>query len=62
MSDVDIELTAYYGLYCPDCIRYKSKISDIAAELLTEIDNSDFEKYAAATGLASTNTIRKQRF
>ena len=32
----DIELTAYCGLYCGDCIRYRSKASDPAKPILEE--------------------------
>ena len=42
----DKELTGYCGLYCGDCIRYKCKASDLANELLNEIDNHHFREYA----------------
>jgi hypothetical protein len=42
----DKELTGYCGLYCGDCIRYKCKASDLAGELLNEIDNPHFSEYA----------------
>jgi len=41
-----IELTAYCGLYCGDCIRYRSRASDLARELLSEFRNMEFGKYA----------------
>lgn len=47
MSEMDIELTAYCGLYCGDCIRYKSKASDLARDLLSELQITEFGKYAA---------------
>jgi len=40
------ELTGYCGLYCGDCIRYKCRASDLAIELLNEIDNHHFREYA----------------
>jgi len=46
MSKKDIELTAYCGLYCDDCIRYKSKASDLSRKLLKELRNIEFGKYA----------------
>ena len=39
-------LTAYCGLYCGDCIRYKCKASEIANELLKEVDTHHFSEYA----------------
>jgi hypothetical protein len=39
-------LTAYCGLYCGDCIRYKSKASDLANELLIEIEKTHLTEYA----------------
>jgi hypothetical protein len=43
----EIELIEYCGLYCRDCIRYRSKASDLARELLCELHNTEFDKYAA---------------
>jgi hypothetical protein len=40
------DLTAYCGLYCGDCIRYKSRASELADELLDEIDKHHFTEYA----------------
>jgi hypothetical protein len=45
--DKDIELIGYYGLYCDDCIRYRSRASDLARELLCELQNTEFGRYAA---------------
>lgn len=42
----EIELTAYCGLYCGDCIRYRSRASDLARELLSELKKMEFSKYA----------------
>lgn len=46
MGRQEIELTAYCGLYCGDCIRYKSRVSDLANELREELLKAQFEKYA----------------
>jgi hypothetical protein len=46
MSKV-IELTGYCGLYCGDCIRYRSRAADLARELLRELQETEFGKYAA---------------
>ena len=43
----EIELIGYCGLYCGDCIRYRSKASDLARELLCELHATEFDKYAA---------------
>ena len=43
----EIELIGYCGLYCGDCIRYRSRASDLARELLCELHNTEFGKYAA---------------
>ena len=40
------ELTAYCGLYCGDCIRYRSKAADLARDLLGELQDTQFDKYA----------------
>jgi hypothetical protein len=46
MNDQDEFLTGYCGLYCGDCIRYKSKAADLALELLNELKRVDFANYA----------------
>jgi len=46
MSKQERELTAYCGLYCGDCIRYRSKLSILARDLLGELQNTEFDKYA----------------
>ncbi|MFH1383010.1 MAG: DUF3795 domain-containing protein [Chloroflexota bacterium] len=46
MSKQDINLTAYCGLYCGDCIRYKSKATDLARNLRDELQRTEFAKYA----------------
>jgi len=45
-SQEETNLTAYCGLYCGDCIRYKSKASDLARELSTELQRDRLDKYA----------------
>jgi hypothetical protein len=44
------ELTGYCGLYCGDCIRYQSRASELADELLDEIDKNNFTEYAKIKG------------
>lgn len=39
-------LTAYCGLFCGDCIRYKSKASDLASQLINELVKINFEDYS----------------
>jgi hypothetical protein len=46
MSKQEIKLTAYCGLYCGDCIRYRSKAIDLAEDLATELQKIKFDKYA----------------
>jgi len=46
MNSEVIEFTAYCGLYCGDCIRYRSKAADLARELLSELRATEFGKYA----------------
>ena len=46
MSKQEIELTAYCGLYCGDCIRYRSKAADLGRDLLGELQNEEWGKYA----------------
>ena len=46
MNQNDPELTAYCGLYCCDCIRYKCKVSDLSDNLLGEIEKHHFLEYA----------------
>jgi hypothetical protein len=56
-----IELTAYCGLYCGDCIRYRSRASDLARDLLTELKNTEFGKYAAikSSSAKQLNAVRQ---
>ena len=46
MSRSESELTAYCGLYCGDCIRYRSRAADLARDLLKELQETEFEEYA----------------
>jgi hypothetical protein len=46
MNSQEAELTAYCGLYCGDCLRYKSKASDSARDLQNELQKVKFDKYA----------------
>lgn len=46
MKQNETYLTAYCGIYCADCIRYKCKASDLANELLNEINKLHFNEYA----------------
>lgn len=43
----DHDLTAYCGLYCGDCIRFRSTAADLARELLAELEQTQFREYAA---------------
>ena len=45
MNDQDTALTAFCGLYCGDCLRYKSKAADLGFELLNELKKISFENY-----------------
>jgi hypothetical protein len=38
--------TAYCGIYCPDCIRYKNKFTKHASQLKDELKKIEFDKYA----------------
>jgi len=40
------DLTGCCGLYCGDCIRYKSRASELAADLLKEFKDTQFGEYA----------------
>ena len=39
-------LTAYCGLYCGECIRYQSRASDLAKNILKEFEKTKFAEYA----------------
>ena len=40
------DLTGYCGLFCGDCIRYQCRASDLADELLHEVDRLHLAEYA----------------
>ena len=42
----DDDLTGYCGLYCGDCIRYRSRASELATDLLKEFQKTRFSEYA----------------
>jgi len=46
MSKAEIELTAYCGLYCGDCIRYRSRAIDLAEGLADELQKIKFDHYS----------------
>lgn len=46
MNNTETELTAYCGLYCGDCLRFRSKVTDLARDLLSELQAVRFDKYA----------------
>ncbi len=46
MSKEMIEMTSYCGLYCNDCVRYRTKMTDNARSLLNELKNNNFYQYA----------------
>ena len=54
-------LTAYCGLYCADCIRYKSTASDLAKELVDVLEETKFAEYAKvkATSVKELNQFGK---
>jgi len=42
----DRDLTAYCGIYCGDCGRYMSRVSELAHDLLEEFEKTKFSEYA----------------
>ena len=42
----DSDLTGYCGLYCGDCMRYLSRASELANDLLKEFTKTQFSEYA----------------
>jgi len=57
----EIKLIGYCGLYCDDCIRYRSRASDLAKELLCELHNTEFSKYTAikSSSVNQLNAVKK---
>lgn len=46
MNDQLIAMTAYCGLVCSDCLRYRNELTDNAGSLLTELEKRKFAQYA----------------
>jgi Protein of unknown function (DUF3795) len=46
----EARLTAYCGLYCGDCIRFRSKITQLSRDLMAELQAAQFDKYAEVKG------------
>jgi Protein of unknown function (DUF3795) len=57
--DKEIELVGYCGLYCGDCIRYCSRASDLARELLRELRDTEFDEYAGVRKLEHYGECRE---
>jgi len=47
MKNGESELTAYCGLYCGDCIRYRCRAADLSESLLDEIEKNHWLQYTA---------------
>jgi hypothetical protein len=43
-------LTAYCGLYCGDCLRYRSRVIDLSSEIVDELEKAGFKNYARVKG------------
>jgi hypothetical protein len=50
--NLEAELTAYCGLYCGDCLRYRSKAAGLAQDLMSELQAVQFDKYAEVKSAA----------
>jgi hypothetical protein len=61
MSKEEIALTAYCGLYCGDCIRYRSRAADLTRGLLSELHATEFGKYAVIKS-QSVNSVRELKY
>jgi len=46
MDKQQAELTAYCGLYCGDCLRYRSKVMNLTRDLADELQAMRFNRYA----------------
>ena len=64
MSESVFDLTAYCGLYCGDCNRFRSRASDLARDLLAELDSTKFDKYVKvkSTALNQPNKREELRY
>jgi hypothetical protein len=47
MTEKDINLVAYCGLYCKDCHGYTGKVADLARDLRKELRQTKYNKFAA---------------
>ena len=45
MNVTDKDLTAYCGLFCGDCLRYRSRVPGLAADLLKALEEEDVAPY-----------------
>lgn len=54
--------TAYCGIYCPDCIRYKNKYSKHASQLKAELKKIEFDKYAEIDTPFGANFRKYEKF
>jgi hypothetical protein len=52
MNNLEVELTAYCGLYCGDCLRYSSQVAELARGLLSALYEVKFDKYAKVKSTA----------
>lgn len=52
LKNTEAELTAYCGLYCGDCIRFRSETTQLARDLMSELQAVQFDKYAAVKSAA----------
>ena len=62
MSKQDIELTAYCGLYCADCIRFRSRSANLARDLLKELRDTKFNEYAELKSTLGNPQDRRKEF
>ncbi|MCJ7515820.1 MAG: DUF3795 domain-containing protein [Dehalococcoidia bacterium] len=51
-NNLEAELTGYCGLYCGDCLRFKSKSVELARDLMAELKAVQFDKYAEVKSAA----------
>jgi Protein of unknown function (DUF3795) len=54
--------TAYCGIYCPDCLRYKNKYSKHAERLKADLEKISFHKYAEIKAPFGANYEKYQDF
>lgn len=51
-NSLEVQLTAYCGLYCGDCLRFRSKVTYLARDLLSELQAVGFDQYAEVKSAA----------